>query len=136
MVGMAAVFLTLTTLALFNAKDIDNIFEYISGAIEVYLRARIGNSALVRSRKDRQLQRMRGADEEGVEVKQGSGSSAPQQKGRPQSYRHPKTTLQPEESSWLVLFWLACIFVELPARRVLLAYEALQDPKDLLNVGL
>lgn len=118
----AVVALAITLVALVNAKSIGLVigqcWSLVGKAYGDYTRATMRTSSLIQERVARKHPGSTATDEE----------TAPQQvltlgeDTRP----HSKKPGQKAIYSW---FWLTYLVIELPARRVLLGYEALREPR-------
>ncbi|KAK1963129.1 hypothetical protein LY78DRAFT_642002 [Colletotrichum sublineola] len=127
MIVCSVVALVLTVVALANAKRLNAIVEGVSMVINSYSREKMSSSLLVqgheRRKRARRESRIRRAEEAKVQGKSGKHLT----RGAPRASRRIKA--HEGEISWHFWFWLTYVFIELPARRVLVAYGHLRDPK-------
>ncbi|KAF2108502.1 hypothetical protein BDV96DRAFT_652751 [Lophiotrema nucula] len=117
MATCAVVALVITVLALINAKTLGVVAEEINFLVDRYSRSTMRRSALIQSHHEK----MRKKQEEQAEKETTSLKQLSAETDGTRRRRRPRI-----ESSWHFGFWIAYIFIELPARRVLLAYRALK----------
>ncbi|WYZ44183.1 hypothetical protein EsH8_VII_000619 [Colletotrichum jinshuiense] len=146
MVICSVVALVVTVVALSNAKRLNAIVEQTTRVIDSYSRAKMKSSTLAGGYKRKQMRRKSsGNDAEKGKIQdsstaKASGTSAAESyystqersNGRSDERLENETSLTSHQAnshtndiSWHVWFWLAYLLVELPARRVSVAFSVL-----------
>lgn len=135
MATLAIVALVLTVLALFNAKLLNVIVENVSLRVNSYSRVKMSSSAIVQQYEQRKSDGMKGEQAHEEEVASPVTKEAESKiKGPRNSWglgqqQQRRRRMPKLDRSWHVWFWIKYVLIELPARRVLLAFYVLRDHK-------
>ncbi|KAF5523655.1 hypothetical protein CGCA056_v004233 [Colletotrichum aenigma] len=125
MIICSVVALLVTVVALANAKRLNGVVEVISENINRYSLSKMEGSPLLNRHRRKLVKTQnltRQAEEAGSETSEGhsKGTNIHASRG---------IRAHEDEQSWHFWFWVGYLFVELPARRVLMAYYDLKHPK-------
>jgi hypothetical protein len=123
MAACAIVALSITVLALVNAKQLARIIDDLFSIFHAYSLAKMQHSLVTDSQRkpledQGSTQKDRGSTKEEVDKDNQQVESSKDLQHRP-----------PRIETWTLLFWVYYITIELPARRVLLASHVLQSRK-------
>ncbi|KAF2675989.1 hypothetical protein K458DRAFT_492750 [Lentithecium fluviatile CBS 122367] len=139
----AMVALALTVVALFNAKSINAIFDVVSRQLHSYSSTKMQETTLARTIIDRSETDITNTQPDHADASPPQPTERDFPRGVSSTGSIPETIdsglggpthLEAYSSSWHIWFWIAYLFIELPPRRVLLAYDTMKNGDSVIGV--